>query len=44
MARIPLCRWGESADWAGIAVYLASRESSFHTGDAFRIDCGYGVF
>jgi len=44
MARIPLRRWGESGDWAGIAVYLASHESSFHTGDVFRIDGGYGVF
>jgi NAD(P)-dependent dehydrogenase (short-subunit alcohol dehydrogenase family) len=43
-ARIPLRRWGEPDDWAGIAVYLASRESGFHTGDAFRIDGGYGVF
>ena len=42
--RIPLRRWGEPEDWAGIAVYLASRASSFHTGDAFRIDGGYGVF
>jgi len=43
-ARIPLRRWGEPDDWAGIAVYLASEESGFHTGDAFRIDGGYGVF
>ena len=44
MPRIPLHRWGEPEDWAGIAVYLASKASSFHTGDAFRIDGGYGVF
>jgi NAD(P)-dependent dehydrogenase (short-subunit alcohol dehydrogenase family) len=44
MPRIPLRRWGEPDDWAGIAVYLASPTSSFHTGDAFRIDGGYGVF
>jgi len=43
-ARIPLRRWGESEDWGGIAVYLASKESGFHTGDTFRIDGGYGVF
>jgi NAD(P)-dependent dehydrogenase (short-subunit alcohol dehydrogenase family) len=44
MPRIPLRRWGEPADWGGIAVYLASQASSFHTGDTFRIDGGYGVF
>jgi NAD(P)-dependent dehydrogenase (short-subunit alcohol dehydrogenase family) len=44
LPRIPLRRWGAADDWEGIAVYLASRESSFHTGDAFRIDGGYGVF
>ncbi|SNQ48364.1 2-deoxy-D-gluconate 3-dehydrogenase [Frankia canadensis] len=44
MGRIPLRRWGTGADWAGIAVYLASSASSFHTGDQFRIDGGYGVF
>ena len=44
MARIPLRRFGEPEDWAGIAVYLASKASGFHTGDAFRIDGGYGVF
>ena len=44
MPRIPLRRWGESQDWGGIAVYLASPASSFHTGDTFRIDGGYGVF
>ena len=42
--RIPVKRWGEAEDWQGIAVYLASRESSFHTGDVFRIDGGYGIF
>jgi NAD(P)-dependent dehydrogenase (short-subunit alcohol dehydrogenase family) len=44
MARIPVKRWGTPADWAGIAIYLASPASSFHTGDSFRIDGGYGVF
>ena len=43
-ARIPLRRWGEPEDWAGIAIYLASPASSFHTGDTFRIDGGYGIF
>lgn len=44
LPRIPARRWGEADDWQGIAVYLASRESSFHTGDVFRIDGGYGIF
>ena len=44
LPRIPVRRWGEAEDWQGIAVYLASRESSFHTGDVFRIDGGYGIF
>lgn len=44
MPRIPIKRWGEPQDWQGIAVYLASRESSFHTGDVFCLDGGYGVF
>ena len=44
LPRIPLKRWGEGEDWQAIAVYLASRESSFHTGDVFRIDGGYGIF
>ena len=44
LGRIPLKRWGTPEDWAGIAVYLASPASSFHTGDSFRIDGGYGIF
>ncbi|MEU7815145.1 SDR family oxidoreductase [Pseudonocardia sp. NPDC049154] len=43
-SRIPVRRWGEPEDWAGIAIYLASPLSSFHTGDTFRIDGGFGVF
>jgi NAD(P)-dependent dehydrogenase (short-subunit alcohol dehydrogenase family) len=44
LPRIPLKRWGKPEEWAGIAVYLASGASSFHTGDAIRIDGGYSVF
>lgn len=44
LARIPVRRWGTPEDWAGIAIYLASPASSFHTGDSFRLDGGYGVF
>jgi len=44
LRRIPLRRWGTGADFAGIAVYLASDASRYHTGDTFVIDGGYGVF
>jgi NAD(P)-dependent dehydrogenase (short-subunit alcohol dehydrogenase family) len=44
LPRIPLKRWGRPDEWGGIAVYLASSASSFHTGDVFRIDGGYGIY
>jgi NAD(P)-dependent dehydrogenase (short-subunit alcohol dehydrogenase family) len=42
--RTPLGRWGKPDDFEGIAVYLASPASRFHTGDVIRIDGGYAVF
>jgi NAD(P)-dependent dehydrogenase (short-subunit alcohol dehydrogenase family) len=42
--RVPMRRWGEPADFGGIAVYLASNASAFHTGDTFVIDGGYTIF
>ena len=39
--RIPVGRWGAPADFAGIAVYLASDASAWHTGDTITIDGGY---
>ena len=42
--RVPFRRWGEPADFGGMAVYLASDASSFHTGDSFLIDGGYAIF
>lgn len=42
--RIPVRRFGEPSDLAGIAVYLASDASSFHTGDRIVVDGGYTVF
>ena len=42
--RIPLRRWGEPTDFAGIAIYLMSPASSYHTADSFLIDGGYAVF
>ena len=32
------------ADFAGLAVYLASGASSYHTGDVITIDGGYHSF
>lgn len=42
--RVPMRRWGKPEEFAGIAIYLASDASSFHTGDAILIDGGYSVF
>jgi NAD(P)-dependent dehydrogenase (short-subunit alcohol dehydrogenase family) len=42
--RVPMRRWGEPEDFGGIAVYLASDASRFHTADTFVIDGGYTVF
>ncbi len=39
--RIPVGRWGDPDDFGGIAVYLASDASSWHTGDTITIDGGY---
>jgi NAD(P)-dependent dehydrogenase (short-subunit alcohol dehydrogenase family) len=42
--RIPMRRWGRGDDFGGIAVYLMSDASSWHTGDSFVIDGGYTIF
>lgn len=42
--RVPARRWGEPDDFGGIAVYLASDASKYHTGDSFVIDGGYSIF
>jgi NAD(P)-dependent dehydrogenase (short-subunit alcohol dehydrogenase family) len=44
IGRVPMRRWGEPEDFAGITVYLASDASRFHTGDSFVIDGGYTIF
>lgn len=44
IARVPQRRWGRADEFAGIAVYLASEASSFHTGDEILIDGGYTAF
>jgi glucose 1-dehydrogenase len=40
MAEIPLNRWGQPEDVAGLAVYLASDEASYVTGSTYFIDGG----
>jgi len=44
ISRVPMRRWGEPADFGGLAIYLASDASRFHTGDTLVMDGGYGVF
>ena len=44
MPRVPMRRWGKADDFAGLAVYLASPASSYHTGDVITIDGGYHSF
>jgi NAD(P)-dependent dehydrogenase (short-subunit alcohol dehydrogenase family) len=43
IARVPSRRWGRPEEFGGIAVYLASDASSFHTGDAIVIDGAYTI-
>jgi len=42
--RVPARRWGEPGDFGGVAVYLTSDSSSYHSGDTFVIDGGYAIF
>ena len=44
LKRIPQRRWGEPADFAGAAVYLASPASAYYTGGELVIDRGYRVY
>lgn len=44
IGRVPLRRWGEPEDFSGVAVYLASDASKFHTGDSLVLDGGYTIF
>jgi 2-deoxy-D-gluconate 3-dehydrogenase len=43
LARTPAARWGGIDDFAGIAVFLASKASDFVTGTAIPVDGGYSV-
>jgi NAD(P)-dependent dehydrogenase (short-subunit alcohol dehydrogenase family) len=42
--RVPFRRWGQPEDFGGIAVYLTSDASAYHTGSEFIIDGGYSIF
>jgi NAD(P)-dependent dehydrogenase (short-subunit alcohol dehydrogenase family) len=44
LPRVPVRRWGTGEDFAGIAVYLVSDASGYHTGDTFIIDGAYSIF
>ncbi len=44
ISRVPMRRWGTPEDFGGVAVYLASDASAFHTGDTLVLDGGYAIF
>lgn len=44
MPRIPVRRFGTPQDFGGIASYLMSDLSAYHTGQCFVIDGGYTIF
>ena len=43
LARTPAARWGEAADFGGVAVFLASPASDFMTGTAIPVDGGWSI-
>ena len=44
ISRVPVRRWGQPEEFGGIAVYLASDASTYHTGDSIVVDGGYSIF
>lgn len=44
LPRVPMRRWGNGGDFGGMAIYLMSSASAFHTGDTLVIDGGYSLF
>jgi len=42
-ARTPAGRWGDSADLAGTAVFLASSASDYITGASIAVDGGFSI-
>ena len=43
LMRTPAGRWGQSAEMAGPAIFLASSASDFVTGETIRVDGGYAI-
>ena len=43
LSRTPKGRWGEPADFEGIAAFLASDAAAFITGVALPVDGGFSV-
>jgi len=43
LQRTPTGRWGEPDDFAGVAVFLASKASDFVTGTAIPVDGGFSI-
>jgi 2-deoxy-D-gluconate 3-dehydrogenase len=43
LGRTPAARWGAIADFAGVAVFLASPASDFVTGTAIPVDGGFSI-
>src|SRR5690606_12930538 len=44
LPRIPSRRFGSIDDFSGMAIYLMSDLSSYHTGDTMTIDGGYSIY
>lgn len=43
VGRTPVRRWGDAADMAAAAVFLARPDLPFHTGDVLTVDGGYTI-
>ncbi len=43
VAKVPMGRWGEPPEIAGLALYLASDAASYVTGAALTVDGGWSV-
>lgn len=44
LSRVPTRRWGQPEDFGGVAVYLTSDASQYHSGDTLLIDGAYALF
>lgn len=44
ISRVPIGGWGDGEDFSGIAAYLTSDASRFHTGDQIVIDGAYTIY